>query len=272
MEREEKRGYARGTARVLHSSIALHPYVTDDSGQALGVSPNHGDLSYRGDFGGVKKLEPFSLGFRSCSENKPSYSWPPHLYEEIEKLQAKNTRNFYIRLIKFHLFRVLRQAGQQSYVDPRKQEGRQGYHEWTNRRLGGWQDSHADGIRERCGGQEGQQYCSLRQAIVGFRATARYPAHSRFARRGISGSDPTIFQRCTIQHALQFLTESASWSDPETAFDQNSVPIIGLPAPELITFIDSLRALHCHAGFGSCFSEIETGSCESFLLIKFMAA
>jgi len=59
MEREEKRGYARGTARVLHSSIALHPYVTDDSGQALGVSPNHGDLSYRGDFGGVKNSNPF---------------------------------------------------------------------------------------------------------------------------------------------------------------------------------------------------------------------
>ena len=35
---------------------------------------------------------------------------------------------------------------------------------------------------------------------------------------------------------------------------------------------DNARVLPCHASFGSCFSEIVTGSCASFLLIKFTAA
>ena len=35
---------------------------------------------------------------------------------------------------------------------------------------------------------------------------------------------------------------------------------------------DNARVLPCYASFGSCFSEMVTGSCASFLLIKFTAA
>jgi hypothetical protein len=33
-------------------SIALHPVMTDDSGQILDLAPNRCGFSYRGDFGG----------------------------------------------------------------------------------------------------------------------------------------------------------------------------------------------------------------------------
>ena len=54
--------------RGLHSSIALHPSTTDDSGQVLGLSPNRRDLSYRDDFGGENILDPLGTAIRSCSE------------------------------------------------------------------------------------------------------------------------------------------------------------------------------------------------------------
>lgn len=60
--REDTRGIRLG---FRHSSIALHPRVADDSGQALGLPPNHCAFSDRSDFGGVKDNSPFRSGLRS---------------------------------------------------------------------------------------------------------------------------------------------------------------------------------------------------------------
>src|SRR6266481_8635991 len=62
-ERKEPRGEHSG--RCL--SIALHPDGTDDSGQALNLSPNRSGFSYRCDFGGQQQTGPFCAGVRSCS-------------------------------------------------------------------------------------------------------------------------------------------------------------------------------------------------------------
>jgi hypothetical protein len=77
-ERKEPRGEHSGHCL----SIALHPDVTDDSGQALNLSPNPNGFSYRCDFGGQQKNGPFGRAFEADRTSFPGYSWPPHLYQE----------------------------------------------------------------------------------------------------------------------------------------------------------------------------------------------
>ena len=86
MERKEKGGTGQVQIESGHLSIALHPYVTDDSGQPLGLSTNHSGFSCRDDFGGVESQNPFPQVSEAARNSKPGYSWPPHLYQESKKL------------------------------------------------------------------------------------------------------------------------------------------------------------------------------------------
>jgi hypothetical protein len=72
----------RNSSGCLHSSIALHPKLPDDSEQALDLFPNHRDFSYRGDFGGVMIPTPFAQVSEAARKIRPGYSWTPHLYQE----------------------------------------------------------------------------------------------------------------------------------------------------------------------------------------------
>jgi hypothetical protein len=75
----------------------------------------------------------------------------------------------------------------------------------------------------------------------------------------------------TIAHLDVF---SPPWSDNRVrvlywggARPQNSKKMSELASCEF-----TFSATQCQAGFGSCVSEMDTGSCVSFLLIKFIAA
>ena len=68
---------------LRHFPIALHPFVTDDSGQAVGLSPNRCDFSYRSDFGGVYSKHPFRHVSEAARNCRLGYSWSPHLYQEL---------------------------------------------------------------------------------------------------------------------------------------------------------------------------------------------
>ena len=68
-------------ARGSCLSIALHPVITDDSGQALDLPPNPSGLSYRCDFGGQQQA-PFARAPETEWNYAPGYSWLPHLYQE----------------------------------------------------------------------------------------------------------------------------------------------------------------------------------------------
>lgn len=68
---KEKEGFARGTTRLLHSSIALHPFETDDSEQAVRMFPNRGDFSYRNGFGGVTTRTLFARASEAARNSAP---------------------------------------------------------------------------------------------------------------------------------------------------------------------------------------------------------
>ncbi len=104
----ERKGRNREDAtRGRCLSIALHPLVTDDSGQALDLPPNPCGSNYRGDFGGKK----FAFGLTELAESRapfarasevdrnsaPGYSWLPHLYQErlsVRETAAKREQIF----------------------------------------------------------------------------------------------------------------------------------------------------------------------------------
>jgi hypothetical protein len=70
---------------------------TNDSEQALDLNPNHGDLSSRVGFGGDQQKfadltfvpDPFRQAPEADRENTLGYSWPPHLYQGIFKVEEK---------------------------------------------------------------------------------------------------------------------------------------------------------------------------------------
>jgi hypothetical protein len=74
MERKEKDDTRDEQLGCLHSSIALHPSVPDDSEQALGLFPNHRDFSYRDDFGGVMIRTLFAQVSEAARNIEPGYS------------------------------------------------------------------------------------------------------------------------------------------------------------------------------------------------------
>ena len=62
MERKEKGGYAGVRLGCLRPSIALHPVARMTVGKLYACPPNHRDLSYRSNFGGVTDPDPFRFG------------------------------------------------------------------------------------------------------------------------------------------------------------------------------------------------------------------
>lgn len=70
---------------------------TDDSEQALDLNPNHGDLSEGRGFGGGQQHSsdlasgpgPFRRAPDADRDNLPGYSWLPHLYQGLFKVEEK---------------------------------------------------------------------------------------------------------------------------------------------------------------------------------------
>jgi hypothetical protein len=65
------------------------PDSSDDSGPALAKPPSRHGGTANGDFGG-KTCCTFHLGLRSSSEEQPSYSLLPHLYQDVHKIASHN--------------------------------------------------------------------------------------------------------------------------------------------------------------------------------------
>jgi hypothetical protein len=61
----------------------------------LDRNTNHGDISHRNGFGGNQQYltdltlgpDPFRLAPDADRENKLGYSWPPHLYQGLFKVE-----------------------------------------------------------------------------------------------------------------------------------------------------------------------------------------
>lgn len=69
----------------------------DDSEQALDLNPNRGDNNDRVGFGGDQRWfadltfvpDPFRRAPEADRENTLGYSWPPHLYQGLFKVEEK---------------------------------------------------------------------------------------------------------------------------------------------------------------------------------------
>ena len=103
-KRDERRAYAISEGGCL--SIALHRGTesADDSEPALDRNPNHSRVNTRCGFGGDQRSadlaiqpDPFRQAPDANRENALGYSWPPHLYQGLSKLE-ENTEGVNARI------------------------------------------------------------------------------------------------------------------------------------------------------------------------------